>query len=204
MVKRSIKNNLIKELQGKITEFYGEDPSESPDYGRIVSDRHFQRLTDLLSVGNVITGGNYNADNRYFAPTLMTDVPLDAPVMEEEIFGPILPILEYGELEEAIAFVNQRPKPLALYLFSNDTVKQQKLLTTTSSGGVCFNDTLMHIVVADLPFGGVGNSGMGAYHGKATFDTFSHQKSILRRYFQFEFNLRFPPYKDKINLLKKL
>jgi acyl-CoA reductase-like NAD-dependent aldehyde dehydrogenase len=204
LVKSSIKNDLVKALQETIIDFYSENPAESPDYGRIVSDRHFQRLTDLLTVGKIITGGNYNADTRYFAPTLMVEVPLDAPAMQEEIFGPILPILEYGELDEAIGFINERPKPLALYLFANDKDQQQRMLTATSSGGVCLNDTIMHLGAPDLPFGGVGNSGIGAYHGKTSFDTFSHQKSVLRRYFQLDFNLRFPPYGNKINLFKKL
>ncbi|MGK7931638.1 MAG: aldehyde dehydrogenase family protein [Microcystaceae cyanobacterium] len=204
LVKRSIKDNLIKAFQESITQFYGENPSKSPDYGRIVSDHHFQRLTNLLQAGKIITGGNYSEETRYIGPTLMIDVPLDAPVMQEEIFGPILPILDYEQLDEAIAFVNERPKPLALYFFSNDTKKQHNLVTGTSSGGVCFNDTILHLGVINLPFGGVGNSGIGAYHGKASFDTFSHQKSVLRRYFQLEFSLRYPPYGNKINLFKKL
>ncbi len=202
-VKRSIKQALIQALQETITDYYGENPAESPDYARIVSDRHLNRLTTFLQEGTIMTGGDYDAENRYFAPTLMIDVPLDAPAMQEEIFGPILPILAYDNLNEAIAFINQRPKPLALYLFSNDTAKQEQILMATSSGGVCFNDTIMQVGVTDLPFGGVGQSGIGAYHGKTTFETFSHQKSVLRRYFQLEFNLRFPPYQDKINLFKK-
>jgi aldehyde dehydrogenase (NAD+)/aldehyde dehydrogenase (NAD(P)+) len=204
LVKDKIKSELITALKETLTEFYGENPAESPDYARIVSYRHFQRLTTLLPEGTVITGGVYNAETRYFAPTLVVDVPLSAPIMQEEIFGPILPILAYQRLEDAIALINERPKPLALYLFSKDSDKQQQILTATSSGGVCFNDTIMHVGVTDLPFGGVGDSGIGAYHGKATFDTFSHQKSVLKRYFPLESNLRFPPYGDKINLFKKL
>lgn len=204
LIHQSIKNSLIEKIQDSIRLFYGDNPAESPDYCRIVNDRQFQRLESLLDEGKVQFGGQTNAEEKYIAPTLMVDVPLDSELMQEEIFGPILPIVEYQTLDEAIAFINQRPKPLALYLFSNSQTKQEQVLANTSSGGVCLNDTIFQVGVIDLPFGGVGPSGIGAYHGKASFDTFSHYKSVLKKSFRFESNLRYPPYGNKINLVKRL
>jgi acyl-CoA reductase-like NAD-dependent aldehyde dehydrogenase len=122
--------------------------------------------------------------------------------MQEEIFGPILPVIEYGDLEEVISAINERPKPLSLYFFSTNRGNQEKVLMNTSSGGVCINDTIIHLATRTLPFGGVGESGMGSYHGKASFDTFSHRKSVLRRSLLFETKLRYPPYRDKLKYLK--
>ncbi|MGK7917319.1 MAG: aldehyde dehydrogenase [Prochloraceae cyanobacterium] len=203
LVDITIKNDLINAINQCINNFYGADPSSSPDYARIVSKRHFERLVALLEDGKIITGGQINEADLYIAPTLMENVALDAPLMREEIFGPILPIVEYTNLEEAIAFVKARPKPLALYIFSKDKVKQEKIINSTSSGGVCINDTMMQFTVTELPFGGVGNSGIGNYHGKASFDIFSHYKSILQRYFWFDLNWRYAPYKIKIEAIKK-
>ena len=204
LVERTIKNDLITAINQCIKDFYGTEPQSSPDYARIVSQRHFARLIALLQDGKIITGGKTDEANLYISPTLMDNVPLDAPIMQEEIFGPILPIIEYTNLEEAIAFVNERPKPLALYIFSKDKITQQKVINSTSSGGVCINDTIMQVGVPELPFGGVGNSGIGNYHGKASFDTFSHHKSILQRYFWFDLNWRYAPYKNKIEQIKRL
>jgi acyl-CoA reductase-like NAD-dependent aldehyde dehydrogenase len=150
-----------------------------------------------------VTGGELDPGDRYIAPTLVENVALDGPLMQEEIFGPILPIIPYDRFDEAIAIVNQRPKPLALYLFSNDKEKQARIVRETSSGGVCLNDTIMHVGVAELPFGGVGPSGIGAYHGKASFDTFSHRKSVLKKSFWLDLDLRYPPYVGKLKLVKK-
>jgi aldehyde dehydrogenase (NAD+) len=204
LVDRQVKAEWLAHCQAWLKEFYGEDPAQSPDLARIVSDRHFQRLQGLLSQGDILVGGHTEASDRYIAPTLMENVPMDAPLMQEEIFGPILPILTYDTLDEAIALINQRSKPLALYLFSRDRATQEQVLSQTSSGGVCLNDVIMHIGVPDLPFGGVGDSGMGAYHGKATFDTFSHYKSVLKRSFWPDLDLRYPPYVSKIDLVRKV
>jgi len=195
---------LLPLLQQAITDFFGEDPAASANYCRIISDRHWSRLVSLLSQGRVIQGGQFAQGDRYLAPTLMVEPDLTAPIMQEEIFGPILPILTYQTLDEAIAFVNARPKPLALYFFGHNVKQQEQVLAQTSSGGVCLNDILFHLAVADLPFGGVGQSGMGCYHGRSTFDTFSHQKSILRRFFWGETNLRYPPYGNKLAWIKRL
>ena len=204
LVEKSIKEALISKLQECIVKFYGTNPQTSPDYCRIVNERQFNRLKALLKDGDILTGGQTDLAEKYIAPTLMTNVSLESELMQEEIFGPILPILDYSNLEDAIAFINQRPKPLALYLFSNNKSKQERVLEATSSGGVCINDTIFQVGVIDLPFGGVGPSGMGAYHGKATFDTFSHYKSVLKKSFRFELNVRYPPYGNKLNWIKRL
>jgi aldehyde dehydrogenase (NAD+) len=203
LVQRQIKPTLLQAIEAAIHQFYGDDPIHSDDYGRIISDKHYQRLTSLLPSGRILVGGQTQASDRYIAPTVMDQVSPDAPVMQDEIFGPILPVLEYDELEEAIAFVSARPKPLALYVFSKNKAVQQRVLQSTSSGGVCVNDTVLQVGVPDLPFGGVGDSGMGSYHGKTSFDTFSHFKSILYKPFWLDFKLRYAPYADKINLLKQ-
>ncbi len=202
LVHQSIQEPLIAALKTQIQALYGDNPALSPDYCRIINNTQFQRLTQLLVDGEVIYGGDYQAGDRYFAPTLMHQVNLQSPLMQEEIFGPILPILSYQTLAEAIAFVNQRPKPLALYFFSKNQAHQEEILQKTSSGGVCINDVILQVGVTDLPFGGVGHSGMGCYHGKASFDTFCHYKSVLKKSFWIEFALRYPPHLQKSFLIK--
>ncbi len=204
LVDRKVKNDLLTNIKQCIREFYGDDPAKSPDYGRIINQRHFQRLTEFLKDGQSITGGQTNPDEQYIAPTIIDGVDWDAPVMQEEIFGPILPVLEYTDLTEAIAKINERPKPLALYFFSKDQQKQERILRETSSGGVCINDTVMQVGVSELPFGGVGPSGIGSYHGKTSFDTFSHQKSVLKRSFLVDLDWRYAPYQGKLKLLKRI
>ncbi|WP_448562632.1 aldehyde dehydrogenase family protein [Trichothermofontia sp.] len=204
LVDRAIHAPLLTAMQTCLREFYGDDPAQSPDYARIINDRHFQRLTALLSDGQIVVGGETNAGDRYIAPTILDHVSPDAPVMQEEIFGPILPVLTYDTLEDAIAFVNDRPKPLALYCFSRNPNYTQPVLAQTSSGGVCINDILLHNLVPDLGFGGVGPSGMGRYHGKASFDTFSHQKGVLQRPFWLDLRFRYPPYTGTFAKFKAL
>ena len=204
LVDRRIKSELLTELQKCVGEFYGDDPAQSPDYARLISRRHFERLEPLLKDGEIVMGGQTKPEEKYIAPTVMDQVSWESPVMQEEIFGPILPVLEYTDLKDAIAQINARPKPLALYIFSKDKQKQEQVLQETSSGGVCINDTVMQVGVSTLPFGGVGDSGIGSYHGKASFDTFSHYKSVLKKGFRFDPNWRYPPYKDKLSLLKRI
>jgi aldehyde dehydrogenase (NAD+) len=204
LVQKGVKEPLLEHLKRSIREFYGEDPSKSPDYARIINERHFQRLSSLLEEGRIVIGGDRNIEDHYIAPTIIDDVELNYRVMEEEIFGPILPVVEYEDLAEAISIVNGRPKPLALYLFSADNKNQQRVLNETSSGGVCINDTTVHFATNFLPFGGVGPSGIGSYHGKATFDTLTHQKSALRREFFLDIKTRYPPYQGKVNLIRRL
>lgn len=204
LVDRQIKPALLDAMRQVVQEFYGENPSQSPDYGRIVNDRHFGRLASLLEDGKVITGGETDPAQRYIAPTILDQVSVDAAVMQDEIFGPILPVIEYSDLKEAIALIKSKSKPLALYIFSRSQSFQDQILQQTSSGGVCINDTIMQIAPSSLPFGGVGHSGMGSYHGKASFDTFSHYKSVMVKNFWFDLKWRYAPYADKLELFKKM
>ncbi len=203
LVDRQIKPALLAALQKTIREFYGNDPSQSPDYGRIISDRHFSRLADLLQ-GKILIGGETKPEKRYIAPTLIDQVNWTDAIMQDEIFGPILPILAYEDLGEAIAQINARPKPLALYLFSKNKQVQNRVLQETSSGGVAINETIMQIAPHTLPFGGVGSSGMGSYHGKFSFDTFSHRKSVFYKPFWIDIKLRYAPYAGKIEWVKRM
>ncbi|MFW6641328.1 aldehyde dehydrogenase family protein [Nocardiopsis algeriensis] len=172
-------DTLQRELAAAVTEMFGEDPAASGDYGRIVNERHFDRLTALLDSGTVVTGGGHSREDFYIAPTVLGDVSADSAVMAEEVFGPILPVVRVPDLDAAIAFVNERDKPLALYAFTGSEHTKRRLLTETSSGGVGFGLPVAHLAVPGLPFGGVGESGMGAYHSVASIDTFSHTKSVL-------------------------
>ncbi|MEH2210007.1 aldehyde dehydrogenase [Nostoc sp.] len=204
LVNKTIKKDLIDGLEKSLKEFYGDNPVNSPDYARIISEKHFERLVSFLKDGEVVIGGENQPSERYIAPTLIDNVSLEDSVMQEEIFGPILPIIEYTDITEAIALINSRPKPLALYLFSQDKNLQKRVLQETSSGGVCINDTVMQVGVSSLPFGGVGDSGIGNYHGKASFDTFSHKKSVLQNSFWLDLKWRYAPYQGKLPLIKKL
>ncbi len=200
LVHQSRRAELLEELQDAFRRFFGDDPMRSPDLARIVNDRHFDRLMGLLEGQVVHFGGQHDRESRYVAPTVLLDVDPASPVMREEIFGPILPVLTWNTLDEAIRFVVERPKPLALYLFSDDPGVQERVLTSTTSGGVGINQTIMHLAVPDLPFGGVGASGIGAYHGKAGFDTFSHARSVLTRGTRFDPDVVYPPmspFKEK-------
>jgi aldehyde dehydrogenase (NAD+) len=204
LIHSAIKDVFLEKMKKTIQDFYGDDPMQSADYARIVNERHFKRLTGLLSDGNIIVGGKTDSTKLYIAPTLIDRVSLQDSIMQEEIFGPLLPIMTFDGLDQAIDMVNRLPHPLALYFFSNNAHNQQEILTKTSSGGGCINDTISHIGSLTLPFGGIGDSGMGAYHGKTSFDTFSHSKSILTRSNLIDMPLRYPPYGNKVTLLKWL
>lgn len=204
LVTEAIKQQFIEKIQKCIAEFYGAQPANSPDYGRIIDRKQFDRLVALLADGKIVFGGETDAESRYIAPTVIELASLDVPAMQSEIFGPILPVVTYQDISEAIAIVNQGSKPLALYLFSRDRNLQKRVLEETSSGSACINDTVLQFVVPTLPFGGVGSSGMGKYHGKASFDIFSHYKSVLYRSLAIEINLRYPPYRGKLPLLKRI
>jgi aldehyde dehydrogenase (NAD+) len=200
---RSVRDRLVTKLGQEVEAFYGRDPKASDSLGRIVNERHVARLQRLLDAGagTVVVGGQVDASSRYIAPTITVDPAVDSPIMQEEIFGPILPVLEVDGPAEAKAFIGNRAKPLALYVFATDQGVVDDLVTTTSSGGVCVNQTLMHIGPPDLPFGGVGDSGMGAYHGKAGFDVFSHFKSVLRKPVKPDLKMLYPPYKPRVEKL---
>ncbi|GIO33820.1 MULTISPECIES: aldehyde dehydrogenase [Paenibacillus] len=204
LVHRSIKKELVSHLREAIRELYGADPLSNPSYGRIVSEKHFKRLASFLQDGSIAAGGKTAPDRLQIEPTLLDQVTWDMPVMQEEIFGPILPMLEYDDIQEAVDMVNARPKPLALYLFTQQPGIQEKIVGSISYGGGCVNDTLMHIATPYLPFGGVGESGMGAYHGKGSFDTFTHYKSVLKQTNRFDITFRYPSSKNGLKLLRKL
>jgi aldehyde dehydrogenase (NAD+) len=204
LVERAVRDDFLNALKQAVREFYGEDPQKSKDYGRIVNRRHFDRLIGYLRQGRVVHGGQYDPNDLYLAPTILADVPLDSPIMQDEIFGPILPVLEFDKLEGALALLSARPTPLALYLFTNSRWAQERVLAETRSGGVCINDTILHILGKHMPFGGLGESGMGTYHGKASFDCFTHYRSVLRRSFQFDVKFRYPPTRTSLAMLKRI
>ncbi|MCA9541571.1 MAG: aldehyde dehydrogenase family protein [Myxococcales bacterium] len=194
---RAVHDALLDALASAVRGFYGDDPQQSPDYGRIINARHHRRLMALMGSGTPVVGGAADESNRYIAPTILRDVAPDAPVMQEEIFGPILPVLAVDDADAAIRFINGRDKPLALYAFSSDRSVAEAVVDRTSSGGATINHVWLHLGVPDLPFGGVGESGMGAYHGKAGFDVFSHRKGVLRKPHGFEPPpLMYPPYSE--------
>ena len=194
LVDRSRHDALIDALRATITRFFGADPKTSPDFARIVNRQHAERLAGYLEGGRVAIGGEVDLAQRYVAPTVLVDVDTAAPVMREEIFGPILPVLKVDAIEAAITFINARDKPLALYLFTGNVGVREKVLAGTSSGGVCVNDVVVQLSAPDLPFGGVGRAGFGRYHGRAGFETFSNMKSVLMRRLLPEPPLRFTPY----------
>ncbi|XP_074045348.1 aldehyde dehydrogenase family 3 member A2 isoform X3 [Macrotis lagotis] len=191
----SLQNQIVEKIKETVKEFYGEEIKKSPDYERIINLRHFKRVTNLLEGQKIAFGGETDEATRYIAPTVLTDVNPNSKVMQEEIFGPVLPIVPLKNVDEAIQFINQREKPLALYVFSNNNKLIKRMIEETSSGGVTVNDVIMHFTLNSLPFGGVGSSGMGAYHGKHSFDTFSHHRSCLIKSLKMESanKLRYPP-----------
>ena len=204
LLQRKVKNDLIKALKKTITEFYGENIEKSPDFGRIVNQKHFNRLNDLIQIhkDNVVFGGNSSKEDLYIEPTLLDNITNDNKIMKEEIFGPILPIITYDNFDEVLEIIQSKSKPLSLYLFSEDENMTHRVVEELSFGGGAINDTLMHLANPNLPFGGVGSSGIGQYHGKYSFDTFSHMKSYTFKSTRLESSLFFPPYKGKFKYIK--
>ncbi|NXL51111.1 AL3B1 dehydrogenase, partial [Podilymbus podiceps] len=200
-----MQEKLLPALRKAIADFYGPNPQESPDFGRIVGDKQFQQVQALLHSGRVAIGGQTDEKERYIAPTVLVDLQLSHPIMKEEIFGPILPIVTVANVDEAIDFINSRERPLVVYAFSSDDKVVNQVLERTSSGGFCGNDTLMHVTLTSLPFGGIGSSGLGMYHGKFTFDTFTHHRGCLHRNMGREAlnALRYPPYsRQKLGVVR--
>jgi aldehyde dehydrogenase (NAD+) len=205
LVEKAFADDFVQALKSELISQYGTDPLNNGDYGKVVHPRHLKRLQHLLEDQYIAHGGDSDDEKCQMAPTIIMDPPLDSPLMTEEIFGPILPIVTLDSITDAMDFVATRPKPLALYMFSEDKALQNKVLQQTSSGSVCVNDIMMFMMNPELPFGGVGSSGMGRYHGQWGFDTFSHLKSVMKRSFWFDFAMRYAPYsKRKLSLLKKL
>ena len=204
LVHSSKKEELILQLKKSIESFYGKNPSESPDYARIINDSHFERLKAYLKDGSIEIGGKYDAANRYLSPTVLTNVDIKSSVMQEEIFGSVLPVITFATINEAIKTIRLLPKPLSLYLFSNHSSNKKLVLNSISFGGGAINETLEHYINHNLPFGGTGTSGMGAYHGKYSFDTFSHSKSVLSKSSWFDLPVKYPPYEKKKEIIRKL
>lgn len=204
LVQKDVKEELLKELKKELLLQFGSDIKSSSDFPRIVNQHSLSRLRNYLHDGEIYFGGAVDEKDLYLEPTILTNIKENSLIMEEEIFGPILPILEYSDLDEALSYVINKDKPLALYYFSEDSASIEKVLNSTTSGGVTINDTIIHVASSYLPFGGVGPSGMGSYHGKASFDVFTHKKSVIKRGTFIEFPIKFAPYNNKINLLKKV
>ncbi|MEO1656272.1 MAG: aldehyde dehydrogenase family protein [Pseudomonadota bacterium] len=197
LVEESVYEKFLGLLKSTAEAFYGEDMKASPDYARIVHERHFDRLAKKLEGGNVVVGGETDRENLYIAPTILRDVTPDSPSMQEEIFGPILPVIKVANMDEAIAFINERDKPLAVYAFTGSNATGERFVNETSSGTIMVNDAVLFQLNHNLPFGGVGESGTGSFHGKHMFDTFSHMKAVMKRGFFADAPLRYPPYTEK-------
>lgn len=201
-----IYEELIDEFKNTIKEFYGENIKGNQEFGRIINDRHMNRLNNILEQdkNKIVIGGEVDFEQRYISPTIIRDVTMDDSVMEDEIFGPILPVIKYKDMEDLKYYISKHKNPLALYVFSEDEKFSEDVITRFSFGGGCINDTISHVASTYLPFGGIGTSGMGNYHGKASFDTFTHTKSIVKKSTKIDLKLVFPPYKERVNLVKKI
>ena len=204
LVKQAIKNKFISLLRQEIINAYGENPKESPDFSRIINKDHWKRLIGLIQFQDIAFGGNHDEDDNYLSPTLVDEPDLDSAIMKEEIFGPVLPILSYNTNDDLKRIISKSEKPLSLYVFTEDKAFAEKIIKGHSFGGGCINDTVVHFSNRRLPFGGVGNSGIGAYHGKLSFDTFSHKKAIVKKANWLDIPLRYAPYKNKLKMIKKI
>lgn len=202
LVHSSKKNALIEAFKKTLMVFFGDNAATSYEYGRIINERQFNRLTGYLQQGKIVCGGNTDKDNLYIEPTIMEDVSLDAAIMKEEIFGPVLPIISFDTTEEARSIIASNPNPLAFYVFTSSKAKETDWLTTIPFGGGCVNNTALHLTNHNLPFGGRGFSGSGHYHGKYSFETFSHKKAVMRTPTWFDPAIKYPPFKGKMKLFK--
>jgi aldehyde dehydrogenase (NAD+) len=204
LVPTAFKQVLIDELIKATQQFYGVDAALSEGYGKIINERQWQRLVAYFGDGKIVYGGKSDASKLYIEPTILTDVSVESKIMQDEIFGPILPVLTYDSNEEALDIIRRNPNPLAFYVFTNDSATEQYWLTNVPSGGACVNNTSWHLTNHALPFGGRGFSGMGGYHGKLSFTSFTHMKSVMKTPTWIDPDLKYPPYKGKGWLLKKL
>ncbi|MCC5890797.1 MAG: aldehyde dehydrogenase [Alkalibacterium sp.] len=205
LVHESVKNRLVLLIQEVIRRFYGEEPMNSEDYASIITDKHFDRLLDMMKKEHVLHGGDFNPNSRKITPTLIDNPSWDSQLMTEEIFGPILPIVSYNSIVDTVYILQNKPKPLALYLFTESDAYKEFIMDSLSFGGGCINDTIIHFANLNMPFGGVGQSGIGYYHGKYSFETFTHTKSITEKTTLFDIALRYPPYSQQVlGFLKKI
>lgn len=203
LVHEKVKDKLFQYMKKTVEEFYGDNPATSADYASIINERHHERLASMITGGTIVFGGKADAAKKYIAPTLITDIDLDHPLMDDEIFGPVLPAFTFSNLDEALGIVKRFEKPLAFYIFSNNYKNQQRCMNEVQFGGGCINDTVAHLLNPELPFGGIGSSGSGAYHGKYSFDTFTHYKGVMNKVTWPDIPLRYPPYNGKLGLIKQ-
>ena len=204
LIDSTIKKKFYKVLEDEIISAYSKNPQQSADFARIINDKNFNRLAEMLVNENCVIGGKTNVEDLYISPTIIDEPTLDSKVMEDEIFGPILPVISFKNLDDIDLIIRKYSKPLSLYVFSTNSAQAKQLIKQYSFGGGCINDTVIHFANHRLPFGGVGNSGIGAYHGKYTFDTFSHKKAIVKKGNWLDIPLRYAPYKGKLKQLKSL
>lgn len=204
LVHPAIKEKFLEELKKAITSLYGDDPEQSEDYPRIINEDHFNRISSFMNNGKLAIGGKTNAATNYISPTILDEVTWSDPIMEDEIFGPVLPVLTYNDLKDVVSQIRKAPRPLALYLFTTNEEAEKYILEHVSFGGGAINDTIAHLGNHHLSFGGVGTSGFGSYHGKASFDSFSHQKSIMKKNFLVDIPIRYAPYEGKMKWLKTI
>ncbi|MGK7369784.1 MAG: aldehyde dehydrogenase family protein, partial [Candidatus Halalkalibacterium sp. M3_1C_030] len=202
-VHENLKQSLLKHLIEEITDFYGSDPRKSSDFARIINDKHYNRLKSYLDNGSIVAGGRTSEQDLYISPTILDNICWDDKVMQEEIFGPILPVMAYDDLTVAIDILKSKPTPLSLYLFTDSKDVEEKVIKELPFGGGCINDTIAHLGNLNLPFGGLGQSGFGNYHGKSSFDIFTHKKSIMKKPTWLENPMRYAPYSGKLKWLKK-
>lgn len=204
LVQETVKEKLLTEMANAIQQFYSSDPASSSDYGKIIHAKHFQRLVQFLHQGKIFYGGKFDESKLFIEPTILTDISLEEEIMKEEIFGPILPVIPFLNTQEAIEIVRKNKNPLSFYLFTKDAKKEKEWMQKISFGGGCINNTVWHFTNKKMAFGGIGNSGLGAYHGQFTFEIFSHRKPVLKSSTWFDPSIKYPPFKGKINLLKKI
>lgn len=204
LVHESVKERLLHEMSAEIFREYGVNPADNPDYPKIINAKHFERLTALLKNQKIVHGGGRNESTHQIEPTILDEPAWNSPVMKEEIFGPILPVITYSRPMEAVRLINARPKPLAFYIFTRNKKAEQYFIKHVPAGGGCVNDTVVHLSVPNLPFGGLGESGMGSYHGRAGFDAFTHYRSVLHKSNLIDIPLRYPPYTNLAFKLLKL
>tara|TARA_B100000900_G_scaffold26401_1_gene20490 strand:- start:196 stop:1572 length:1377 start_codon:yes stop_codon:yes gene_type:complete len=204
VVHKSIKGALIKELIKRIEKTLGKQLEKTEDFTAIVNEKNFNRLVGLINKNNLIYGGKYDKVKRYISPTIIDSPKMDEEIMKDEIFGPILPVLSFEKIEDIDNIITKNPNPLALYVFSNNKKFNEIIINRYPFGGGAINDTIVHLANSRLPFGGIGNSGIGSYHGKASFELFSHKKSVVNRSTWFDNNLRYAPYKNKLSLVRKI
>jgi len=202
LVHSSIKSQLMDELIKTIAEFYTEDPASGYSYGKIINEKRFEALVSYLAYGRIVTGGQHDKSRLFIAPTIIDSVSLDSPLMKEEIFGPILPVLDFTDIKQALSIIQRNPNPLSFYIFTSSSKKEKEWIESVPFGSGCINNTAWQFANHHLPFGGIGYSGMGAYHGKYTFDVFTHAKPVMKTPTWFDPDLKYPPFKGKMKWFK--